>query len=253
MSVFIDVPAGGAWFAGHFPSRPILPGVAELALAWDALALDIPLAGIAHARLRQLVYPGDRLELIARDAAPDRLRIDLKRGAVLVANAEFLTGGSHASATVPDIDAAPAAQGSYPPLDALLPHRPPMRFLESISSDSQTGLAGTAAIPAGCAFDRDGHASALAAIEAAAQGAAAWEAVRRRDEGGKSAPRIGYLVSMRDIRFHVAQVQVGRAFRIAVELEAASLPLTHYRIRAQRDGQTILDGAIATYLTDEFA
>lgn len=38
MSVAIAVPADGPLFEGHFPGRPILPGIAELLLIARALA-----------------------------------------------------------------------------------------------------------------------------------------------------------------------------------------------------------------------
>jgi 3-hydroxymyristoyl/3-hydroxydecanoyl-(acyl carrier protein) dehydratase len=36
----IAIPASGPWFEGHFPGRPILPGVAELALAIATLGRE---------------------------------------------------------------------------------------------------------------------------------------------------------------------------------------------------------------------
>ncbi len=83
----IDIPADGPWFEGHFPGNPILPGVAELALAIAALRQEtgkpLPLRRIGFARLRHLVLPGDRLELTAHESGgaegeTARLRFELQ-------------------------------------------------------------------------------------------------------------------------------------------------------------------------------
>ena len=253
MNATIEVPAGGAWFDGHFPGRPILPGVAELALAVDALAhqarTPVPLRGIAFARLRQLVFPGDRLELVSRQHDPARMRVDLKRDGTLVANAEFILGTPQAtegeSCPVPT---SKTPDVIFPQLDELLPHRPPMRFLASILHEAADGLTCAARIPGQCALETGGDAQPVVAIEAAAQAAAAWEALRRWREAGVAAPRIGYLVALRDVVFYTASVPTDRQLLVSVHLEAAAPPLTHYRIAVSLEGRLLVRGTIATYL-----
>ena len=254
MNATIDIPAGGAWFEGHFPGRPILPGVAELALAVDALAREagrpISLRGIAFARLRQLVLPGDRLDMSSRELGTGRLRIELKRKGDLVANAELLIGNpeefrDEAAACV----ASDKEESAFPEIDALLPHRVPMRFLTSILWVTADGLACTARIPDACALVTEGHAPPVAAIEAAAQAAAAWEAVRRSRDAGVASPRIGYLVALRDIIFFSGSVPAERDLLVSVRLEGAAPPLTHYRIEVSLDGKPVTRGTVATFLT----
>jgi len=95
----ILIPSGSPIFAGHFPGRPLLPGIAHLALlrqVLDALAgrgevgeiggggLGTPTATaiteVHRLRLRQPVSPGDRLELrvLAIDAA-GTVRFEVRR------------------------------------------------------------------------------------------------------------------------------------------------------------------------------
>jgi predicted hotdog family 3-hydroxylacyl-ACP dehydratase len=253
VSATIVVPAGGGCFEGHFPGRPILPGVVVLDLALRALAAAqqdaVALRGIAFARLRQLVVPGDRLELAARKLDEARVRIDLRRGEALVANAELALGAPDAP-PVADVELEPfdAELSAVPALDALLPHRPPMRLVASIVRETADGLVCTARVPSACPLAEHGVAPALAGVEAAAQTAAVWEALRRWRQGGGAAPRIGYLVAVRDLVLFAEHVAVDVPMLTAVRLEAAAPPLTHYRVETCVGGKSLLRGTIATYL-----
>ena len=53
----LAIPDAGPLFEGHFPGRPILPGILLLHLALR----EAPLAGIEMLRFRRLVLPGERL------------------------------------------------------------------------------------------------------------------------------------------------------------------------------------------------
>jgi len=254
----IDVPANGAYFEGHFPGRPILSGVAQLALVLETLErggrAPVALRGIALARLRQMVCPADRLELTVRELEGARLRIDLRREGMLVTNGELLLGRPEESVNaVVTTDAARCSNPDAPPLDALLPQRPPMRFLTSIVNEAVESLTCTACIPATCALVFAGSAPALVGIEAAAQAAAAWEAMRRWRAGGVAAPRVGYLVALRDVVFFAERILADQPLLTWVRLEAAAPPLTHYRVEVSLGGKALVRGMIATYLTQEVA
>ena len=252
----IDIPADGPWFEGHFPGKPILPGVAELALALAALRLEtgkpLPLRRLGFARLRHLVLPGDRVELSARESAgaegeTARLRFELQRDSVLVANGEFIIGTPLSQPDeLPDRKKQPAA--NFPSLDALLPHRPPMRFVDSILRQSAEALDCIARIPGRCALVSGSTAPTVAAIEAAAQAAAAWEALQRWKQRGETAPRLGYLVAMRDIAFFTDHIPADQSLLVSVQLEAVSPPLSHYRFDVCLENLRLVQGSFGTFL-----
>jgi predicted hotdog family 3-hydroxylacyl-ACP dehydratase len=247
------IAPGDAYFAGHFPARPILPGVALLALVLEALAPDTgrpaALRAIPFARLRRPVVPGDRLALDARDGTGGGVRFDLRCGDVLVANGELVLGRPEKTA---DTAARPTPlAGAVPPIESLLPQQPPMRFVTGVVGETPDGLACAARIPAACALAAGGSAPALAALEAAAQAAAAWEALRRWRQATSAAPRMGYLVALRDVELFAARIPADEPFVAAAHLAAKAPPLMHYAVEAALAGRLVLRGTVATVLLDE--
>jgi predicted hotdog family 3-hydroxylacyl-ACP dehydratase len=247
MSTVLQVPDDGPWFAGHFPGRPILPGIAVLALVAQALALG-PIRRIAHARFRSTLAPGETLTLDAKPGEGGAVRVTLRRADATVMNAELVVGVPEAG---PSVASGLPRRCDAPPLDDLLPHRPPMRFVTAVLAQRDDGAECAACVPADCALVESGSAPALAVIEAAAQAAAVWEALRRARSADAPGPRLGYLVSLRDVTLHRARVPAGVPLRAAVRLEAVALPLTHYAAEVSLEGETVLRGGLSTVLADE--
>ncbi len=249
---------GAAYFEGHFPGRPVLPGVALLALVLEALARDTgrpgALRGIRFARLRRPVLPGDRLELDARDGEGGRVRFDLRCDGALVANGELALGDpGEPDAPQRDAFGASPVAGAPPPVDQLLPQQPPMRFVTSVVGEASDGLVCAVRIPAACALVAHGSAPALAALEAAAQAAAAWEAMRRWRAAAAASPRMGYLVAVRDVELFAARIPAEESLLAAARLAATAPPLMHYAVEVARAGRLVLRGTVATVLADELA
>jgi len=208
------------------------------------------LSGITFARMRQPVVPGDRLHLITDERPNGALRITLAREGTMVSNAE-LRLDHHPIDVPPAVMIGGASLNDAPPMETLLPHRPPMRFVTSVVAESTDAMTCSARIPAGCALVVQGSAPAVAAIEAAAQTAAVWEATRRRRDGGMAAPRLGYLVGLRDVTFFAQRIPAEETLRATVRLEAATLALTHYAMQIDLGSAAILRGTLATFLSDE--
>lgn len=83
------------YFPGHFPHRPVMPGVLQIeAMAQAAClavvdpkgpAMDVAIAGINEARFRKPVVPGDRCEIVAE--------VTKDRGQILVVRCEMRVEG----------------------------------------------------------------------------------------------------------------------------------------------------------------
>ena len=57
------------WFAGHFPDDPILPGIAQLKMVADLIAVsrtdDACMTGLSRVKFKKIVRPGELLYIHA--------------------------------------------------------------------------------------------------------------------------------------------------------------------------------------------
>ena len=260
----LEIPSSGPLYEGHFPGRPILPGVGLLDLALRALTggASPALRGIATLRLRRLVAPGDILELDAQALDPDgRVRLEVRRAAEVVTHGVVLLGepaSGPAAAGVPDRPYAmgpgtPATRtgrtSGVPDLDDLLPHRPPMRFVEGIETEIESGVVCAVRIPERSPISAGSFAPALMALEMAAQSAAVYEALGRFRKTEEAGARIGYLVGARDVRFTRAQVPAGETLFASVRLSGMALPLCTYSFDVAQESEVVASGTLSTWLT----
>jgi predicted hotdog family 3-hydroxylacyl-ACP dehydratase len=252
MSVAIAVPADGPLFEGHFPGRPILPGIAELVLIARALAPGgdaAAVSAIPFARFRGLVLPADRLEVDAVPRGDDGVRFESRRSDEIVANGA-MTFGATCDEEIGVTAVASRAPRGAPPLDALIPHRGPWRFVARILGEADDGATCLCRVPAACALVTRGVTPAFVALEAAAQTAAVWEALRRSRAAGAPSVRMGYLVSVRDAAAYRRTIPAEADLIVTVRLVAEALPLTTYAADVTVEGDCALRGTIGTYLSD---
>ncbi|HYO13448.1 MAG TPA: hypothetical protein VE685_09670 [Thermoanaerobaculia bacterium] len=238
----LEIPAESPFFAGHFPGHPILPGIAHLALATRALS-EQAILEIRTLRLRKPVGPGEALEVFAEGPGEDGIaRFEIRRGEETLSNGTVLLG-------TPDQGLDPGVEivaGDFPDPAILVPHAPPALFLSSVVEAGAEGIICAVEIPSAHPLAEAGRVPSFAGLEAAAQAAALLEALGRSGEA--EAPRIGYLVGIRDARLHAAFLPVDRPLRAEARLHGSVPPLSMYRVSVQGASGEIVAGMISTYI-----
>lgn len=67
ISCDVQVPAESAWFSGHFPGDPVLPGIAQLGIVYDAVCRsrgEPPgIAGFSRVKFKKIIRPQDGLKV----------------------------------------------------------------------------------------------------------------------------------------------------------------------------------------------
>lgn len=68
MATEVRVPPESPWFAGHFPGEPVLPGVAQLGMVYDAVCKArrrfFSLAGFSRVKFKKIIRPQDCLKIL---------------------------------------------------------------------------------------------------------------------------------------------------------------------------------------------
>lgn len=245
----VDIPAASPLFTGHFPGRPILPGIAHLALAQRALSeilgRQAALGAVRSLKLRRPVVPGDLPELrIGPPGEDGAVRFEVRCGEAAASQGaiEIWNGPVPAEGSAGEMDLT--ATG-FPPAESLLPHGPPALLLRAISKAAEDGVVAVAEVPPNHPLVGEGRFPTFLALEAAAQGAAALEALGRH---GGTGPRIGYLVGIRDACFSVPSLPAGRPLRIAARLAGGAFPLSVYAVTIGEIGNEVAAGTLSTFL-----
>ena len=63
----IQIPPDSPWFNGHFPEHPVLPGIAQVGMVWDAINhfgnQNMKISHISRVRFKQMIRPNDSLRI----------------------------------------------------------------------------------------------------------------------------------------------------------------------------------------------
>lgn len=256
LSFAVEIPPSGALFAGHFPGRPILPGIVHLALAEQALrelmGQDATIAAVRHLKLRRPVSPGKDLELrIGLSDKEDTARFEVRCNGETASQGMIEIRIGSAPAEDGDLGAVEAPATGFPPPADLLPHAPPALLLQAILEATEEAIVAIAEVSPLHPLVKDGRLPTFLALEAAAQAAAALEALGRRGAPGPPGPQIGYLVGIRDARFAVPSLPAGKPLRVSARLEGGAFPLSRYAVAVGTTGCEVASGVISTFLLTE--
>ena len=67
ISTQVCVPSGSLWYSGHFPDAPILPGIAQLGIVYEAIRRDIGrefcLVGVRRIKFKKMIRPHESLNI----------------------------------------------------------------------------------------------------------------------------------------------------------------------------------------------
>jgi len=144
----------------------------------------------------------------------------------------------------------PVTRSSYPPIEEMLPHRDPFLFIQSVLSDSEDMVVCGAMIGHGHYMTHDISAPPVLGIEMGAQAAGVLAALQNiRHESVSTAPRVGYLVGIRQARFHAETLPVGQMLRVEALFQGASGPLSTFEIRVKIEGEEdpLVEARISTW------
>jgi 3-hydroxymyristoyl/3-hydroxydecanoyl-(acyl carrier protein) dehydratase len=69
LSAEVNVPADSAWFEGHFPGNPVLPGIAQLGMVFELIGImfgaSLRVKEVSRVRFKQMILPGDQVTVTA--------------------------------------------------------------------------------------------------------------------------------------------------------------------------------------------
>jgi len=95
----ISLDEASPLLSGHFPGEPIFPGVAQL--GWVLLAAEklerrtVRLSALRDFRLRQVVGPGDVIDVIVtRATTPGEIRFEIRKGAKVASSGVLVLGST---------------------------------------------------------------------------------------------------------------------------------------------------------------
>lgn len=135
-----------------------------------------------------------------------------------------------------------------PPLEALLPHRPPMLLLDEVLECSPGRACCRVRLRPDSPFMEAGRVRALVALEYMGQAAAACAGAQAREAGG--APRIGLLLGTRELTLAVEHFSAGDALVVEAERLAEDERLCSFRCRVLRGEALAAQATLNVLLLD---
>jgi predicted hotdog family 3-hydroxylacyl-ACP dehydratase len=146
------------------------------------------------------------------------------------------------------------SEPSYPPIEQMLPHREPFLFIRSVRDFLGDRIVCRGMVKKGHYLTRGEEAPLVLGIEMGAQAAGVLAALQhRRTESTESPPRVGYLVGIRQARFHAKALPVGCALRVEATAQGTSGPLATFGVLVRVEGSEdpLVEAKIITWAAEE--
>jgi predicted hotdog family 3-hydroxylacyl-ACP dehydratase len=122
---------------------------------------------------------------------------------------------------------------TFPPLSELITHRGPSVLLDRVLDAEPQSIRCGARIAAGHPYERAGAVPAIVMLEMMAQAIAAQVGLSGRHRG--LAPRMGYLVSVRQLALHVVELVPPLELAVHARLAAGRADAAAFRCRVESE------------------
>jgi 3-hydroxyacyl-[acyl-carrier-protein] dehydratase len=131
-------------------------------------------------------------------------------------------------------------------LDALIPHRAPMQWIDALTDCTETAATGTVCFKAGHFAVADGAVMESALIECVAQTVAAAQGRRAQSRGNSEGPKAGVLASVADFQI-LCPPPMGEVLQIEVRELKRFGPMLLVSGVVSSEGRLIASGELTLY------
>lgn len=138
---------------------------------------------------------------------------------------------------------------SFPPLSEVVPHDPPMRWIDGIVSFDGDSITCSAQPRAGMLYMDADSAENVIAIEWVAQSVAAF--VGMRDKAAGKEPTPGFLIAVPEMVFHIDRFDSGCEVRIEITPIRETLDTGSYAAQVFRGVELAAEGRVSVYRAAE--
>lgn len=136
----------------------------------------------------------------------------------------------------------------FPAVEDLVPHRGPSLMIQRVLEAGGGELRAAGRIPLESAFATPEGAPCYVGLDLLAQAAGAIEALEHGAVPSDGGPAIGYLVGIREARFEVRRLPLGRDLTANVRQLSGALSLAHHAVRLDEGDAVRLSAVLTTFL-----
>lgn len=137
---------------------------------------------------------------------------------------------------------------AYPPIEAVLPHRPPMILLDRIEGRGDETITCSVRIHDESPFVLDGSVPAIVATEYMAQCVAAYAGLMELERGDPIV--VGYLVGVRRAELKIARFEVGNVLTVKVRQVWGDLSLGQFDCSVELSGLRVASALLNVFQGD---